>query len=442
MEHVKFHYTSLEEVRQEAARLNVELPLSSDLAILQQPLTVEGRTLANRLAIQPMEGCDGTADGAPDTLTRRRYMRFAESGAALIWMEAVAIVEEGRANPRQLFLHEQNLDAFRRLLDEIRETSVRRNGFAPLLILQATHSGRYAKPHGVPEPLIAYNNPIFEGANPIDRSRIVSDEYLDRLADRYGEIAGLAIQAGFDGVDVKCCHRYLLSELCSAYEREGRYGGSLENRTRLLRTGVANVKAEAGDRLIVTSRLNLYDGFPYPNGFGVRADGTTEPDLTEARWLVGELQKEGVHLLDCTIGNPYFNPHVNRPYDMGGYVPPEHPLEGVARMMHCIEEVSKAYPDMRIISSGHSYLRQFAPYMAAGAVQTGVSSMAGFGREAFAYPDFIHDIFEKGEMDPKKCCVTCGKCTELMRAGSVAGCVVRDTDPYAGLYRRDVLKKA
>ena len=53
----------------------------------------------------------------------------------------------------------------------------------------------------------------------------------------------------------------------------------------------------------------------------------------------------------------------------------------------------------------------------------------------------LKDILENGEMDAKKCCVTCGKCTELMRAGSVAGCPMRDADVYAPLYRRDVLKK-
>ena len=441
MPHVPFHYNTSQEVLDEAHMLGLDLPWSEDLTILQTPCSFYSHRLPNRIAIQPMEGCDGTADGAPDTLTQRRYQRFAESGASLIWMEAVSIMKEGRANPRQLYIHKDNIDAFKALLDGIRETSLKRNGYVPLLVMQATHSGRYAKPNGVPEPMIAYNNPIFEANVPIDPSRIVTDDYLDRLGDLFGEAALLAAKAGFDGIDIKCCHRYLLSELCSAYERPGRYGGSFENRTRLLKDGIRNAMSAAGDRLFVTSRLNLYDGFPYPNGFGVKPDGTTEPDLAESIQLVADLKDLGVEMIDATIGNPYFNPHVNRPYDKGGYVPPEHPLVGVARMMHCIGTVSAANPDVSFISSANSYLRQFAPYLAAGAIQNGITTMAGFGREAFAYPDFIHDVFEKGAMDPKKCCVTCGKCTELMRAGSVAGCVVRDTEVYVPLYRRDVLKK-
>src|SRR5699024_8927378 len=135
---------------------------------------------------------------------------------------------------------------------------------------------------------------------------------------------------------IKCCHRYLNSELLSAYTREGAFGGSLENRTRLLRHGVKNAMDATGKDFIVTSRLNVYDGSVHPYGWGVRPEGGTEVDLTEPLELVGRLHRElGMELLDVTIGNPYFNPHVNRPYDNGPYIPDEHPLEGVARMYHC-----------------------------------------------------------------------------------------------------------
>ena len=440
MEHVKFHYPDLAALRAELDRLGVTLPLSEDLSVLKTPAQVGRFTLANRLAVQPMEGCDGTADGAPDELTVRRYDRFADSGAALIWGEACAVVREGRANPRQLWLHEGSLDAFKRLTDRIRERSMKKNGFAPLLILQITHSGRYAKPNGVPAPLIAYNNPIFEKDRPIDASRILSDDALDALIPRFGEAAALAEKAGFDGADVKCCHRYLFSELMSAYTRPGKYGGSYENRTRLFFDAVRAAKAAVSSGFLITSRLNVYDGFPYPYGFGVADGGGIVPDMTEGVRVAQTLEKQfGYSLLDVTIGNPYFNPHVNRPYDLGGYVPPEHPLEGEARMFACVGAVKAACPGLTVISSAHSYLRALSPYLAAGAVKEGVSDLAGFGRMAFAYPDFASDILHKGSLDPKRVCLACGKCTELMRAGSTAGCVVRDAY-YTNLYR-EVCKK-
>ena len=58
-----------------------------------------------------MEGCDGTLDGQPGELTLRRYRRFGAGGAKLIWGEAAAVVEEGRANPRQLLVNESTCPA-------------------------------------------------------------------------------------------------------------------------------------------------------------------------------------------------------------------------------------------------------------------------------------------------------------------------------------------
>ncbi len=441
MEHKRFHYKSLDELKQELDLVGVRLPLSEDLSALQREVKIGSKTAANSIAIQPMEGCDGTADGRPAELTLRRYDRFARSGAGLIWAEAVAITPEGRANPRQLWLTRDNLDEYKKFVAGIKETCMRENGFEPVVIMQATHSGRYSKPEGVPAPLIAYNNPIFEGDKPIAAERILSDDYLYGLIDKFGASASLAEQAGFDGVDIKCCHRYLNSELLSAYTRKGDFGGSLENRTRLLRSGVAAAQAATGSDFIVTSRLNVYDGFAYPYGWGVREGEGTEVDLTEPLELVRVLHQEmGMKLLDVTIGNPYFNPHVNRPYDGGPYVPSEHPLEGVARMAHCVAEIQRANPELKVISSGLSYLRQFSANLAAGELENGVCSLAGFGREAFAYPDFPQDIFKKGAMEPNKCCIACGKCTELMRAGSTAGCVIRD-EVYLPIYRRDVQDK-
>lgn len=442
MQQPKFHYATFEELQQELQALQITLPLSQQLALLHAPATVGGRVIPNRLAIQPMEGCDGTADGSPDELTCRRYRRFAASGAGLIWFEAVAILPEARANPRQLMLTRANLPAFRALTDEIRAIARQEQGIEPLLILQATHSGRYSKPEGRPAPLIACNNPLFEGNTPLPDGCIVSDDYLASLPAAYAATAALAQEAGFDGVDIKACHRYLLSELLAAHTRPGRYGGSFENRTRLLREAMAAAKAAVSGQFIVTSRMNLYDGFPRPYGWGVGEEGI-EPDLAEPIALLAQLQREqGLQLLDCTIGNPYVNPHVNRPYDAGPYPAPEHPLAGVARMCRCISQVKKALPSLTIVASGLSYLRQFSPQLAAGILESGGADLAGFGREAFAYPAFAAEILGRGALDPKKCCIACGKCSELMRAGSVAGCVVRDSDVYLPIYRQAVQNAA
>ena len=86
---------------------------------------------------------------------------------------------EGRASAHQLYLTEKNVDAFRRLTDQIREISLRENGYAPMIIMQATNSGRYAKPTGTPAPLIAYHCPPLEDP-PVPGTRVLTDEELQR----------------------------------------------------------------------------------------------------------------------------------------------------------------------------------------------------------------------------------------------------------------------
>lgn len=416
----------------------LEIPYSDNLKILDTPITLYKKTIPNRIAIQPMEGCDGTYEGAIDELTHRRYLRFAKSGAGVIWFEATAVANEGRANPRQLFLNEKTLDSFKKLIFEVRETAYKETKTEPVLIMQATHSGRYSKPNGVPEPLIAYNKPIFEGDNPISSDRILSDDYLKALEEKYAVSAKLAQEAGFDGVDIKCCHGYLMSELMGAYLRKGEYGGSYENRTRLYFNAFQNAKNAVSDDFIVTSRINVYDGFPYPYGFGVNEHDGLKPDLTEPIKVIKTLKERfNTELIDVTIGNPYVNPHVNRPYNVGPYKSPEEPIKGVERMMKCVGEIQRSFPDMTVIGSAFSFMKDEGANIAAGAVKSGVCKIAGFGRQAFAYPEFYRDIKEKGAMDERKCCLACGKCTELMRAVKVAGCVIKDKDVYLPIYKEN-----
>lgn len=430
MPHERFHYHTLAEVRETARANGVELPLAEGVKPLLTPVELAGRTLPNRVFIQPIEGSDGSLDGAPGELTLRRYQRFAEGGAALLWFEAVSTAPEVRASANQLWMTRQNLGAFKRMVDDMKEAGLKANGFAPMVVMQATNSGRYSKPNGVPEPLVAHNCPPLEDA-PIDPSRILTDDQLRAYEQQFGETARLAQAAGFDGMDVKCCHRYLASDLTSAFTREGEYGGSFENRTRFLKNAFRAARAEISGDFFLSCRLNVYDGYPHPWGFGVGEEGV-EPNFTEPIRLIRELKDEfHIPFIDLSIGNPYRNPHVSRPYDLGNYVPDEHPLVGLARAMRCIAQVQAGVRDVPVIGFAFSYLRQFAPNLAAGLLEQGGCAMAGFGRLALAYPDFVRDLRSEGALDPRKVCVTCGGCAKLLRAGRQAGCIARDRAVYA-----------
>lgn len=428
-----------EELLKKTDEYKLSVPYFENLAVLATPHKIKDTAiiLRNSLATHPMEGFDGTADGAPGELTERRYMRFAESGAGLIWFEATAVQEDGRSSPRQLLLHEGNVSEYARLVEKIHE----RSGGVPV-ILQLTHSGRFSKPQGKNAPVITYHNPIMNRSFDIPADYpVVTDDYLDRLGEQFAVTARLAYKAGYDGVDVKACHSYLLGEILSAYNRNGRHGGSYENRTRLLRSIIRNIRNEFGPEFAIGSRFGAYDAIDYPYGFGVDKNDYMKPDLEEPLRLVGELYSDGLRIINFTMGTPYHNPHVNRPYNSGGYTPPEHPIVGVDRLIKYAGIFQKTYPDITFVGTGYSYLGSAAPYAAAGAVENGLISAVGFGRMSIAYNAFARDILN-GEFNPKKVCLTCGKCTEIMRAGGTVGCPIRDSDVYMPIYKNYCSKKS
>jgi len=438
MEFCEFNYKSLEEVKSDVMKMNLDLHFSDNLDILRRTADINGKAIQNSIVFHPMEGTDGNYDGSPHELTIRRYERFSGGGAGLIWFEAVAVVPEGRVCPRQLWITEDNVDEFKKLHTKIVENAHNEFGkdFTPVCIMQLTHSGRFSKPEGPPAPIIAYHNPYLDAVKRIDENiPVIEDEYIEMLEEKFEKAAVLAYKAGYDGVDIKSCHRYLNSEFLAGFTRKGRYGGTFEGRTRFLLNTADRIRQRLGNKFIVTARLNIYDGIPYPYGWGVDKDDYTKLDLTEPVKLIKLLYEKGVRMLNLTMGSPYYNPHVNRPFDKGGYIPEEHPLAGVARLVGGIGEVQKAVPGMAIVGTGYSWLRQFSPYLAAGTLERGYATLIGFGRETFAYPDFPKDIFNNGFVRKEKCCITCGKCTEIMRAGGTAGCVIRDSEVYGPIYK-------
>ena len=398
--------------------------------IINEKLDIHGRTVNNRIVFQPMEGCDGTADGNIGELTERRYMRFAESGAGIIWFEATAVCKKGRANPRQLYLTEKNMDAYKKLLQNMRRVSMEKFGYSPLIILQMTHSGRYSKPNGTPEPIVAYRNSLYEKDKEDLPYHIITDEECDALPELFVHTAQLAEQAGFDGVDIKCCHGYLFDEFLSAYNRAGKYGVSFENRTRLYFSCIDAVKNALSDKMIVTTRLSAYDGFPYPFGFGTSS--RKEIDLTETEKILSELQTRNIELVNITIGNPYLLPHINRPFING----PEDGETGVQRVVKITGELQRKFPELKLIMSALSFKGADAMDFSEKCLKNRDCTLAGFGRMTFAYPEFYRDFMENGKLDESKLCIKCGNCSKMMRAGGVAGCPVRDKEVYLPLFKK------
>ena len=435
--HEPFAFQSGAELLKKAGELGLELPFQESLSPLFEKFTIGPKTLANRLAVHPMEGFDAGPYGSPQELTYRRYRRFAEGGCGLIWFEATSVVSQGRSNPHQLMLCSGNLDTFKRLVEQTRRSARKTTGTSDdiFLVLQLTHSGRYSRPEGKPFPQVAAFNPSFD-RKPED-VRVLSDDELARLQDDFVVAARMAMEAGFDGVDVKACHGYLINELLSAHTRENsRYGKTFENRTRFLLETVQRIKDDVPG-LYLAVRLSACDGIP--GSFGISKDNPEEVDLFEPKELARSLIQSGCSLFNITAGNPYENPHQGRPFDRpihGATLPLEHPLEGISRLFGLTAEFQKEFPDIPFVGTGFSWLRQFFPGVGAAVLQRKEASFIGLGRSSLAYPDAPRDLMNTGSLDSRKVCITCSRCTELMRNGYESGCVMRDQEIYGRLYKK------
>jgi len=417
-----------------------------------RPLEADGLRAGNRFCILPMEGWDGTAAGEPSELTERRWRNFGLSGAKLIWGgEAVAVRHDGRANPRQVMISDANRPALARLRDALvaaHEERYGRGSAGDLVVgLQLTHSGRYSRPNewDRPEPLVAWHHPVLDRRFP-GGVRVVSDEELDRLVEDFVRAAVLAQQAGFAFVDVKHCHGYLGHELLSARRREGRYGGSLENRTRFLRRIVEGIRAEAPG-LRIGVRFSIFDAVPYrkdaggrgvpdgdparyADGFGVIHDGDLEAGLAEPRELLRLVQGLGVRWICVSGGSPYYNPHLQRPAlfpPSDGYLPPEDPLAGVARQIEVTARLKAAFPELVLVGSAYSYLQEWLPNVGQRVLREGKADSIGLGRMVLSYPELPADVLAGRPLDRKRLCRTFSDCTTAPRKGLPSGCYPLDS---------------
>lgn len=421
-------------------------------APLAAPLVRSKGSIGNRFCILPMEGWDGTDDGRPTELTRRRWRNFGLSGAKLIWGgEAVAVRQDGRANPNQLVINESTQPDIADLRREL--ISVHHEHFGTtddlLVGLQITHSGRFARPRDKKklEPRVAYRHPVLDARFGVTDDRaLLTDDEIAHLVDDFIKAARLAQQAGFAFVDIKHCHGYLGHEFLSAFDRPGRYGGSLENRTRFIRDVISGIRASAPG-LEIAVRVSIFDFVPFqpgPDGIGVPAqheipyrhafggDGTgLGIDLTEPSAFFEMLKALGITLVCSTAGSPYYNPHMQRPAifpPSDGYQPPEDPLVGVARQIAATARIKAMNPGMTVVGTGYSYLQEWLPHVGQRVLRDDAADFIGLGRMVLSYPDLPADVLAGRTLARKRICRTFSDCTTAPRNGMVSGCY--PLDPY------------
>ena len=433
----------------------------SPLCRALEGVRINGKQIGNRWAIQPMEGWDGTTTGGATQEVLRRWQRFGESGAKLIYGgEAMAVQPEGRANPNQLIICEQN----KADLVALRENLIRGHrevyGTSDDLVIgfQLTHSGRFCKPNEKTrlEPRVAYRHPILDRKfNVTSDAQVFSDSEIERLIEDYIAAAQIAWQAGAEFVDIKHCHGYLLHEFLSAFTRPGKYGGSFENRTRILREIVSGIRA-SGNKIELGVRLSAFDVvpfkpdparssperfgpgipedfshcLPYRYGFGVNQENPVEYDLTEPRQFIALCAELGIKIVNLSAGSPYYNPHIQRPAaypPSDGYQPAHDPLIDVARQINVVRELKSSAPEgLVFIGSAYSYLQEYLPHVAQYTVRDGWTDLVGIGRMSLSYPRIFADAAQNGALNTKSICRTFSDCTTAPRNGMVSGCYPLD----------------
>jgi NADPH2 dehydrogenase len=451
---------SPEALRARLAELGLELPLddaiqtAADGSPMAAPLSLGPLTAGNRWCIHPMEGWDAHRDGSPSEHTLRRWRHFGMSGAGLIWGgEAAAVQPDGRANPNQTLATVENRAGLAALWKELQAGHRSLGGDAPAMVagLQLTHSGRFCRPNDKRlEPRIAYHHPLLDakfGIDPQDQSVVWTDDDLERLIDQYVVAARLARDVGFQFVDVKACHGYLLHEFLSARTRPGKFGGDLAGRSRLLLTIIGRIRDELPD-LPVVVRLSAFDTLPYQTsrevgrpmeyrellpygfGFGVREDDPLQFDLTEPIELLRMLKAAGVVAVNLSCGSPYYNPHIQRPAifpPSDGYQPPEDPLVGCVRQIQAHRALKEAVPELPMVGTAYTYFQDYLPHVAQAVVRAGWIDAVGLGRMVLSYPQLPHDVLLRGKMERKKVCRTFSDCTTAPRNSLVSGCYPLDS---------------
>ena len=469
-----------DQFRKKLDELGIVLPVddkalsANESSPLATPCRIGNFSVGNRFCIQPMEGWDGTVDGKPSEYTIRRWQRMGESGAKLIWGgEAFAVMHEGRANPKQLYYREENIDSMRQLLNTLLEAHQKRFGRTDDLLigLQLTHSGRWSKPNhnGKSEPKIVYHHPLLDkrsGISETDDSAVLTDNEIREIIKQYIKAAKMAYEVGFKFVDVKACHGYLGHEFLSAYDRPGPYGGSFENRTRFIREIVEGIENECPN-LLIGVRLSAFDTLPHQgdptrkqlgkigqgvptkwdsanpySGFGLNRNNPLEIDLSETIEFIRFLQNDlKVDLVNISAGSPYYAPHIQRPAPeppVGAYEPPEDPLIGCARQIYAVKELKSHFPDLPMVGTAYSMFMEYLPHVAQGVVREGWTDFVGIGRGFLSYHDMPADILEETPLKRNRICRGKSECTSAIRLTNDAdgmpfapsGCY-----PYDPLYR-------
>jgi 2,4-dienoyl-CoA reductase-like NADH-dependent reductase (Old Yellow Enzyme family) len=266
------------------------------MAHLFDPLSIRDLTFANRVFVSPM--CEySSTDGYANDWHFVHLGSRAVGGAGLVLTEATAIVPEGRISPQDLGIwSDDHIAPLARIVRFIREQG-------SVAGMQLAHAGRKASTYRpweglgtVPENAGGWTNVVAPSAvafaDHYPKPQALTSDGIQEIVAAFAEAARRACEAGFRVIEIHAAHGYLIHEFLSplSNRRQDAYGGSFENRTRLLREIVAAVRSSWPEGAPLFVRISATDWI----------DGGW--DIQQSVELARRLKEIGVDLIDCSSG--------------------------------------------------------------------------------------------------------------------------------------------
>ncbi len=370
--------------------------MESTFKDLFSPSPIGLRNAPNRLTAQAMEVNAGEPGGAVSEKIIKRYEELARGGWGIVFVEAISVTEKSRARNHGLVLNNGTLDSFKRLVDAFKKKNSK-----SLLLLQLTHSGRNSGTFSRKAKVIDDDN----------NAELLSDSELDSITEDFIEAVKLADKAGADGIDIKACHGYLGGEMLRpANCREGRYGGTAENRAAML---VRIMRAAAAEvpHLVRGTRISLYEGIR--GGCGTSAPDEIIEDLDDMMTILRLFEEAGAQYFNISAGIPVQTSQLTRPEKNSS-------LNLLQHFRYC-KTVREAFPHVPVIGSAYSAGREKGAEYADENIRKGYVNFAGFGRQNLADPLYPARL----KSDPKEIreCILCGGCSKLLKEQKEVYCV-------------------
>ena len=377
------------------------------MSMIFEPLKIKNKTMPNRFFSQAMEANDGENGGQPAERAFNRYIELAKGNWGGVSIEATSIIETSLARKNGFVINKKNLDSFKRLVE-----SYRKYNDKSFLVLQISHSGERSGSFSEIVTLTP-GNPGKRDPAP----KYLSDSEIEGIKERFVQATLLTEEAGIDGIDFKMCHGYFAGEIIRPSNiREGKWGGSFENRTRFLKETIGEIKSGLRSKdFVLGSRFSMFEGIP--GGCGTMGPDEIVEDLSEMLDVVRIMDTLGMDYANVSAGVPALTGMITRPVETSKLL-----VLHQLRYAKAVKDlVNKENLSLKVIGSAYSTYKDEAPAIMDEMLSKDYVDACGFGRQSFADP-LMPKKLAAGELI--NWCVLCSGCAKLMIAQMQDGCIV------------------